>query len=467
MDTAHTSSLPADDEAGPLLAERLQQAVAGQLRCSGKAKVLLALSGGLDSMVLLDVLHQLQPVLNMTLRAVHVAHGLQTAAEAWPAFCEAQCAMREIALQVIQVRLAEPERNIEEQARQLRYQAFADLLEPDTALLTAHHADDQLETLLLALKRGSGLDGLAGIAAQRDFAGTLLCRPLLSFSRAELEAYAHWRQLAYVTDPSNQDLSFDRNFLRQQIIPQLTARFGSFSRTAARSCAHLQQSLQFQREQLVPLLAASVRDGRLQLAALGQHPAGLRDLLLREFLRPVPLVPTSEQLHQFSQQFLQATADAQPQLQWGDWQLRRFAGELYLLDAAEQRQLQCQPSRVYLPFNRHVRHAELGWQLFWSADAVPPAANWQSLPLSIAGSEDIWLDFGRLNRRFKPAGSQHSKALKDWCKQWKVPPWRRGILPFTIAGQPNQEQVLAVLGYASDISAAAAKSWLHWQSQAN
>ncbi len=454
-----TSAEP--DSPAQSLQLRLQQAVLTALAAAGKPRVLLALSGGLDSMVLLHLLASLRASAGFALSAAYVHHGLQTQADEWANFCQAQAAALQVDCQVCHVKLTDPQRNIEQQARTLRYQALAGLLDADTALLTAHHADDQLETLLLALKRGSGLAGLSGIAAQKPFAGTVLLRPLLEFSRLELKQYADANQLSYVTDPSNLDDNFDRNFLRQHILPLLQQRFPAISQTTARSCQLLQQSLEYQQQQLAIDLPALQRQQQLDLTQLAKLQNPQRDLLLRHFFRRHDLVPSAEQIREFVQVFLYSAPDAQPLLQWGDWQLRRFNGLLYLLDRHElQVHVTTAPDLRLLPEQQQQWQR---WQFCWSQSVETPGAEWSSLPLAVHLSEPLELSVGQLNRRFKAVGYAHSKALKDWCKLWEVPPWRRGSMPFIIAGQ--QKQVVAVPEFASHCSAAEAQSWLHFKLQ--
>jgi len=453
--------MPVSPEAN-ILCQNLQQAVLTALVTSNKPNVLLALSGGLDSMVLLHLLANLRQKAGFCLKVAHVHHGLQAQADDWAAFCQAQADALQLDFQLCRVQLADPARNIEQQARTLRYQALAELLTPDTVLMTAHHADDQLETVLLALKRGSGLQGLAAIAAQKPFAGTQLLRPLLAFSRTELEQYAEVQQLAFVTDPSNQDDSFDRNFLRQHVLPLLQQRFPAIGQTTARSCQLMQQSLAYQQQQLATELAKVLRHDQLDLTRLAQLDNPTRDLLLRHFLSRYDLTPSAEQTREFVQSFLLAKTDAQPQLQWGDWQLRRFDGLLYLLDQNAQQHAAAQPAEGALLASAQLLKWQ-HWQFLWNSDAKAPDATWSSLPLAVPLAAQLRLTTGQLNQRFAAAGNAHSKALKDWCKQWKVPPWRRGSMPFIIAGQQNT--VVAVPGFASHCTAAQALSWLHFKAE--
>src|SRR5690606_19256071 len=174
-------------------------------------QLVLALSGGLDSVVLLHLLAQARQLQPFTLSAVYIHHGISQHADSWAQFCAAQCAALQVAFAMRKVDIAGQE-NLEHKAREARYQALAELISTDKhMLLTAHHGDDQLESLLLALKRGAGPAGLSGIARQRNFAAGMMLRPLLEFSRQELEHYARQHQLQWIEDDSNSDMRFDRN----------------------------------------------------------------------------------------------------------------------------------------------------------------------------------------------------------------------------------------------------------------
>ncbi|HAT1558050.1 TPA: tRNA lysidine(34) synthetase TilS, partial [Aeromonas hydrophila] len=204
----------------------------------GSRGLLVAFSGGLDSTVLLVLAAQFAREQGLVLRALHVHHGLSPHADEWVAHCETVCQQLAVPLLVERVQLQRDSGDsLEAQAREARYLCLAAQLGEGEWLLTAHHQDDQLETLLLALKRGAGLRGLAGMVPSQPFAGGLLLRPLLEVSRAELADAAASLPYGWVEDESNQDVSYDRNFLRQRLIPQLKARWPAMAQTAARSMA--------------------------------------------------------------------------------------------------------------------------------------------------------------------------------------------------------------------------------------
>lgn len=201
-------------------------------------QILVAFSGGLDSTVLLHQLVQWRTENpGVALRAIHVHHGLSANADAWVTHCENVCQQWQVPLVVERVQLAQEGLGIEAQARQARYQAFARTLLPGEVLVTAQHLDDQCETFLLALKRGSGPAGLSAMAEVSEFAGTRLIRPLLARTRGELVQWARQYDLRWIEDESNQDDSYDRNFLRLRVVPLLQQRWPHFAEATARSAA--------------------------------------------------------------------------------------------------------------------------------------------------------------------------------------------------------------------------------------
>ena len=199
----------------------------------------VAYSGGCDSTVLLHALAALRDQLPVELHALHVNHNLHEAAPTWAAHCRAVCETLAIPLTEVNVdaRAAKGE-SPEAAARAARYCIFTDVLKAGDGLLLAHHRDDQAETLLLQLLRGSGPRGLAAMPAHRPQGAGWLGRPLLSFSRQELCRYAEAEKLQWIDDPSNFDTDFDRNFLRQRVLPLLQERWPAAATTLGRAAEH-------------------------------------------------------------------------------------------------------------------------------------------------------------------------------------------------------------------------------------
>ena len=199
----------------------------------------VALSGGVDSVVLLHLLHQLQKTRHFTLKASHVHHGLSKNADKWVKFCEKLCAKLSISLDVYYIQLPQKKSlGIEGEARRLRYEK---LLQTKTDLVVlAHHEDDQAETFLLQLIRGAGVKGLSSMAHFDDT--RRLWRPLLNASRIDIERYAKKHKLKWIEDESNQNIDFDRNFIRYKVLPILKNRFNHIIKVISRSSAHLAEA---------------------------------------------------------------------------------------------------------------------------------------------------------------------------------------------------------------------------------
>ena len=186
----------------------------------------IAYSGGLDSHALLHVLASIQNKIKPKLIAVHINHGISNDADLWVKHCQKICEDYEIEFQIFSVDLShKSDKGTEAFAREKRYKVFENLISNNDLLLTAHHMDDQVETILLQLMRGAGPDGLVGMPQAREFSKGFLLRPLLGYSREEIHDYALSESLSWVEDESNKSNKYDRNFLRNRIIPELLTRW--------------------------------------------------------------------------------------------------------------------------------------------------------------------------------------------------------------------------------------------------
>ncbi len=405
------------------LMQRLEQ-LAGS---AAPSRYLVAYSGGLDSTVLLHALRQADLAAGQPIVAVHVDHGLQAKARAWERHCRQfakRLGVRYVARRV-EIRDSDP-RGVEAAARGERYRVLADLTQAGDHVLTAHHQEDQAETLLLNLMRGSGTAGLAGIGEVQPFGKGLLLRPLLGVPRAELEAYAAAHALAWCEDPSNADSRYDRNYLRHQVLPALRGRWPAVSARLARSAELLAEASELQDE-----LAA------LDLAALGGDPArldleGLRRLsparqrnVLRSAIRRqgLPAAP-STRLQQALDELLPAPPDAQPLVRWPGGELRRYRGSLYVLPPVEygvpRETLVLPADGRAVPLGSSLGHLRLER----APRGIDPALVAEGLRISFrAGGETL-----------RPAGREHTHALKKLLQERGVLPWMREFVPLLYAG---------------------------------
>ncbi|QIR05531.1 tRNA lysidine(34) synthetase TilS [Salinivibrio costicola] len=385
-------------------------------------QILLALSGGLDSRVLLDLLASYRDQYPQHDYSVcHVHHGLQADADKWAAQCQVWAEQAGFSFILKHVTL-DPELSTEHAAREARYQAFQELLQPHGLVLTAQHSDDQVETFFLALKRGSGLEGLAGMPTVRKLGKGLLVRPLLAASRAQLHHYARQKGLAWVEDPSNQDTHFDRNFIRQQWLPEADARWPGFRTAVQRTQQLCQEQAALLATFVAPLVENAIdTDNSLSLAHLPLTDLALCRAMLRHWLKYHDLILTQAQLNTLIQDVVQARADANPQLSVDGKSIRRYQQRLYLIaDSADvtawQGKLTPQSPLhlpdglgrlVLLPYTERAHGLALG----------PLPQSWLSVQFNPSGLSA------------HPAGRQGRRKLKKLYQEYGIPSWRRRRLP--------------------------------------
>ena len=295
----------------------------------------IAFSGGLDSTVLLDAAAAVRERLPGALQAVHLDHGLHPDSGVWVAHCQSHCEILAIPLTVRHLHLTPlPGESIEAVAREARYRAFSSLLVPGDLLLTAHHRDDQAETLLLALLRGSGVHGLAAMPFEMDCGAGRLVRPLLETTREMLAAYARERGLDWIDDPSNQSTALDRNYLRHEVLPLLRARWPALATTLSRSASHCAEAAQLTDRLAARTLdgLAGERRGTLDIPGLAQLDRPLQKAVLRLWLRGRGfLLPDTRHLGRILDEVLPARADANPLVAWSGCQIRRYRRDLFAL----------------------------------------------------------------------------------------------------------------------------------------
>ncbi|MGB9098780.1 tRNA lysidine(34) synthetase TilS [Erwinia sp.] len=400
---------------------------------AGHQHLLVGFSGGLDSTVLLHQLVTLREQRgDLQLRAIHIHHGLNPLADGWVEHCQQQCQRWQVELEVVYVTLDSREKGVEAAAREARYQAFAQHLRPLESLLTAQHQDDQCETLLLALKRGSGPAGLAGMPVQSLLGTQTLLRPLLSQTRLQLEAWAAEHALSWIEDDSNQDTRFDRNFLRQKVIPELVSRWPHFAHSVARSA-----TLCGEQEQLLDeLLAESL--GKLVDAAGGMEWAPLlamsevrRAALLRRWIAlQGGLMPSKESLQRLWQEVACSREDAEPRLRLGSFEVRRYRERLYWLALTEP-----------------VSEVIIRWPLTATALSLPQQLG--HLLRDDAGMKiRAPLAGEAVSVRFQAQGKFHlidragSRSLKKIWQEKGIPPWQRDRTPLLFYG----ETLIAAVG---------------------
>lgn len=386
--------------------------------------ILVAFSGGLDSTVLLHqlVLWRAQNP-GVVLRAIHIHHGLSPHADSWVQHCESVCAQWQVPLVVERVHLEDDGLGIEAQARRARYQAFAQTLLPGEVLMTAQHLDDQCETFLLALKRGSGPAGLSAMGESYPFAGTQLIRPLLAQTREALEAWARQHELCWIEDESNQDDTYDRNFLRLRVTPLLQQRWPHFAQAVARSAALCAEQESLLDELLASDLANCVTaQGTLLLGPLMTMSTVRRAALLRRWLAGLNApMPSRDGLERIWQEVALAREDASPSFRLGEYEVRRYQSQLWWVKSVDGQ------SETVIPW------------LEWKTPLTLPAGL-GSVQLISAGDLRLPQADEVVSIRFKAPGLLHivgrngGRKLKKIWQEQGIPPWRRDSTPLLFYG---------------------------------
>lgn len=435
------------------------------------AGLVVALSGGPDSLTLLLAAARIAPAAGYRLRALHVHHGLHADADAWAARSVAQAAALGLSCGVLRVQVPE-QASLEGAARAARHDALAAALAPDEALLLAHHQDDQAETLILRLMRGAGLQGLAGmrpVSRWRAPDGRQVprWRPWLGLPRAMLagwlaEATAESRladpvwpaqALQPVQDPANADPRFDRTLLRHQLMPLLEERWPAAQDQLARCAAHLAaQATALDSLADDWLMRATGPAGTLSLPALTRLDDATLQAVLARWLThrgasPLPV----RHWPRLRPELLLARADAQPCLSWAGWSMRRYREALYLLPDAE---LQALPDGAadWLDPCQAMQWAGLTWQVAGLAADDPL----RTRPWRLAGR--------RGGERWRPAGGRHSVSVKHWCQSQGIPPWQRERLVCVWAGDVVVGLVLPLASGQAHVFGMAGVTWqLHVQ----
>ncbi|OBY59924.1 tRNA lysidine(34) synthetase TilS [Pseudomonas sp. AU12215] len=377
----------------------------------------VAFSGGLDSTVLLHLLAGLarrQPL--PPLSAIHVHHGLQAVADAWPEHCQRFCDGIGVPLRVTRVQV-DGGASLERAAREARYASLTAALGEGECLLTGQHRDDQAETVLFRLFRGAGVRGLSGMAACRPLGAGMLLRPLLGISRAELERYARRHGLGWVDDPSNACDDYDRNYLRNHVVPGIVQRWPSAVETIARSAEHLAEADGLLAELAQnDLVSAGARDEyigmqlpSLAVAALAQLSEPRQRNALRHWLAPLARLPDSAHWAGW-RDLRDAREDAEPIWRLADGELRRAHGRLWWL---------ANPWLGFVPANQSWRDP--------------------SQVLSLPGNGELRFDGeapkGPLEVRYRQGGEvmalvgRGSRDLKRLLNEAAVPAFLRGRLP--------------------------------------
>ncbi|MCK5918170.1 MAG: tRNA lysidine(34) synthetase TilS [Cocleimonas sp.] len=386
-------------------------------------KLLVAYSGGLDSHVLLHALVAINSSQTLQIRAIYIDHGLQEAAKPWSQHCLNICSSLDVNCEIASLNLIVPKgKSVEAVAREARYQMFSQRLQQDEVLVTAHHQDDQAETLLIQLFRGAGVNGLAAMPVMSRFASGQHIRPLLGQSRQSLEQYAQQHKLETIEDPSNQNQCFDRNFLRHDIVPRLKNRWKSINSLLARAAQHQAEAkILFAEylEQDLPQLAGK-RSGTLSIQKLKQLSVPRCKAIIRYFLDQKGfLAPSEKKLRHILSDVLNAGQSAMPFVHWQGIEVRRFQDDLYAIE----------------PLKMHNTEQIIHWNTNQSLQ-LPYLKRILKIDHLVSINDLLVKHHYRVEIRFRQGGEKiyqvqrkRTKSLKKIFQERHIPTWERDRIP--------------------------------------
>ncbi len=404
--------------------------------------IIVAYSGGLDSTVLLHLLAQSKYKKQLT--AVHINHGLMPDAEKWAQHCQQSCQQLDVPIHVEKVAVNKQHlQGLEAAAREARYGALLKHASKEAVFLTGHHQDDQAETMLLQLFRGAGPAGLAAMPLVSAFANARLVRPLLEITRQEIRDYANQEKLQWIEDPSNQDKSYSRNYLRHEVMPVIRQHWPGVNQLLARGASHQAGATELLKKLAAQdLLACRVTTNEatgydcLDLEKVQGLDTLNRKNMLRYFIdkKGIP-VPGSKQLNHIVKQIGRPSVSGQQQISWHGGECRLYRGQL----------------SISRPFQVIDRKTRLSWDLWGegnSSESVKPLV----LPGSgrvLSASKGLGsglsvqrLQQGPVTVRFRQGGEScllpgrgHHHKLKKLFQEAGIPPWERSRLPLIYVGE--------------------------------
>lgn len=403
----------------------LQQHLSEELKALGTGRnFFVGFSGGLDSTVLLHLLASLK--LSTPIIAIHINHQISPNANKWQHHCEEYCRQLGLECRSEIVTVESRGDGIESAARNARYGVFEKIIQKDEVLLLGHHLDDQVETMLYRLMRGTGPKGLAGIASIRQLGEGQLARPLLSRVKSELENYGQENLLNWIDDESNEDSKFDRNYLRNEVIPLLEKRWPNFSnrwQQTAESCREENSLCQILAEE--DIRRCDEYPGRwgrsINYERLFKFSVERRNNLLRTWADKNEYSQLEKKhLVEIDKQFFNSESK-KAEFAWGNACLRRYKQRLYLTPATPN------------PAKQEVSREPLIWDL--QGPIVLPDGS--QLEANFAGVElgtRVNVRWRTGNERCRPKGRGRSQSLKKLLQEYELEPWLRDKVPLIFLG---------------------------------
>ena len=412
----------------------------------------IAYSGGLDSHVLLHVLASIQNKIKPKLIAVHINHGISNDADLWVKHCQRICEDHVIEFQTFSVDLShKSDKGTEAFAREKRYEVLGNLISSHDLLLTAHHMDDQVETILLQLMRGSGPDGLVGMPQTREFSKGILLRPLLDYSREKIRDYALSESLSWVEDESNKSNKYDRNFLRNRIIPELITRWPGALKTIQRAARHQAEARSLINEISrcdLDVVCESIYT-KVDISRFNNLSGIRKKNVLRAWIKKNKLdMPDAQIIEKIIAEVIHANTDRNPCVKWKGGEVRRYRGYLYIMKL--------------LPAH------DVGLRKLWDLDESLKLTSGYLKAVSGKGSgikkdmlsnDIVEIRYRQGGEQIRPSGRVETHELKKLFQAQGILPWLRDRIPLIY----HKNELIAVADLWVESKYAATEDEATWQ----
>ncbi len=413
-------------------------------------KIWIACSGGMDSSVLLHLIFSNKDKIGQSLEVVYVNHGLQEESTAWGDFCKTLCDSYELPFTQLIINETVPKgESVEAWAREKRYALIAQVMNKGDLLFTAHHQDDQVETFFLQALRGAGPRGLASMPLFKDFANAIHVRPLLNYCRNELLSYAKENNLSWQEDMSNTNTKFDRNYLRNKIIPAFEQRWPAYRETISRLLSHQQDCASLLHEVGLEDLRLVSHENKLSLDTLRSLSITRQKNLIFVWLQELQLEsPGSKHINHIVSDLINSTSDNAPCVNWKNVEVRKYRKYLY---ASEK-------------MHKHIDSLNCQWDLasplkIMEETLVAKTVSGSGLSKEKIRNANISVQYRLGGEKIKPNNNAHSKTVKQLFQERGVLPWARDRFPLIYVND-----TLAVIpGVCVDVNYSAENDESSWQ----
>ena len=406
--------------------QNIEAIVSNEINSLDSRKLLLAFSGGVDSIVLLDLLTNLVKESDQ-LRVIHINHNLNEYSDDWAQFSSEVCENYDLPLINASVKPKRQGKGLEADARALRYQSFREIIQDNEYLLTGHHQDDQMETLLYRIFRGTGIDGLRAIRREIKFGKGFLYRPMLNISREKIEEYAQLKNLKWIYDSSNDDSSYDRNFLRKDIIPSIKKRWPSVENKVSRLSVIAEQNQLLLKELAAEDVGEIKNYNHLDIQTLsGKSDPRIVNIFRFMINKNKMGIPSMQVLNKGIKILMHSKAKS-PSMTWDNNIIRRYKHKLYFVNSSlnSPNNLATESSwdrqkTINLGKNLGSIHAQ-----FLTGDGI----SLNRCPSSLA------IKYRKGGEEIKPSGHKITKSLKNLFQENNVLPWVRDKIPLIYVDQ--------------------------------